>query len=99
MLARPSGTDLASFLSGSDARAAPLRKNTSGGSPWSGSPTIRLAAPSGISALKRCTFSQSTAARTSKRSSMQSTGWVAIRSMAAASPPRICGPEERVISA
>ncbi len=60
---------------------------------------MRLSGSKGISALKRCTFSQSTAARMWNRSSMHSTGWQAMRSIAAASPPRICGPEERVIKA
>ena len=99
MFGRPSGMAFASFLSGNRACAAPPRVKISWGSPWSGSPATRLSALSGISAPNRCTFSQSTAASTWKWSSMHSTGRQEMRTMAAASPPRICGPEERVIRA
>ena len=99
MLGRPPVMAFAIFASGSFSTRAPLAAKTPGGSPRSTSPTIRPSLPIGISAAKRWTFSQSTPASTWKRSSMHSTGRVAIRIIAAASPPRICGPEERVISA
>ena len=58
---------------------------------------MRLPGTSGISAAKRSTLCQSTAASTAKLSSWASVGKVQTRTMAAASPPRICGPLVRVI--
>ena len=69
-----------------------------GGSPCAGSPTSRLPAVRGISEVKRLTFCQSIAASTWKQSSWLSEAKVDTRSIAAASPPRICGPLVRVIS-
>jgi hypothetical protein len=57
-----------------------------------------LSGPSGSSVAKRPTFCQSMAASTWKRSSCASVANVDTRTMAAASPPRICGPLVRVMS-
>jgi hypothetical protein len=62
-----------------------------------GSPISRLSESSMISSAKRSALFQSMAMTASKRSSMHATGRVDRRTKAAASPPRICGPTERVI--
>ena len=91
------GIDFASCFIGTFTQRAPRPRYASGGVPWSGSATIRLAASSGISSAKRWVFCQSIAISASNRSSRQSIGCGAKRSSAAASPPRICGPLERTI--
>jgi hypothetical protein len=97
MFGQASGIPAASAFQGAGAWRAPLRAKTSGGAPCAGSPTMRLSGPSGSSAAKRATFCQSIAASTWKASSWPSPGKVDTRSIAAASPPRICGPLVRVI--
>ena len=99
MLGRPFSIVPAISDIGSAAWRGLFLSRPAGASPWAGSPTIRLAAVSGISAEKRVMLSQSMAISRWKLSSWDMIGSVAKRSMAAASPPRICGPEERLISA
>ena len=92
------GIAFASCFNGRFTQRAPRARYASGGAPWSGSATIRLASSSGISSAKRWMFCQSIAISASKRSPRQSIGCGAKRSSAAASPPRICGPLDRTIS-
>jgi hypothetical protein len=99
MLGRPFSIFAAMSVIGSAACRGLPASSPAGASPWTGSPTIRLSAVSGISAEKRVMLSQSIAISRWKLSSCDMIGSVAKRSMAAASPPRICGPEERLIRA
>lgn len=89
---------VATGAAGTATAFAPVFTKAAGASPSASSPTMRLAGPSGISSAKRCTFCQSSASSTSKRSSSDSTGVAEMRTSAAASPPRICGPLVRTIS-
>ena len=52
----------------------------------------------GMAVMKRSAFFQSSATRMLKSRAMQKAGRVDRRTSAAASPPRICGPTERVDS-
>ena len=97
MFGRPPSISLAIFLNGMSAQRAPLAPICSGKSPPSGSPSTRPSEVIGISAEKRPTFCQSIATSTSKWSSCDCTGDVDSRIIAAASPPRICAPDERVM--
>jgi len=92
------GMPFESFFSGTASARAPLRRNTSGASPSSASPTTIASGRIGISSAKRWMFCQSIASSRSKPSSSESVGVDASRMSAAASPPRICGPLVRTIN-
>ncbi len=96
MFGRPPGTALARRFMGRESRRAPWAAMTSGTSPASGSETMTLRAPRMISSAKRSVLPQSRATRMSCPSPWVCTGCPHSLSMAAASPPRIWGPTERV---
>src|SRR5579871_295838 len=96
MFGRPSGMALAISLIGTSAIREAARATIAGKSPPRGSLMTRLCGPTSISAPKRLAFSQSMPISRSNLSARHSTGSVARRIRAAASPPRICGPTVRL---
>ena len=96
MFGRPPGMAFAISLIGTSTTRAPVRPTMAGKSPPRGSLITRLCGAASISAPKRWALTQSMPMSRSKCSGGHSTGPLAKRTKAAASPPRICGPTVRV---
>jgi len=99
MFGRPSGTDFASFLSAAAARRAPAQQEHLGRFALVGIADHEAAVVERDLRAEALDVLPVHRGEHVNRVLHAFDGWQAMRSSAAASPPRICGPEERVMMA